>query len=288
MKIVSVAYSRYTGLGNKLFPWARAKIFAERHNCTMVQPIWFSPHGGAITRGGINYVHALRKIWLLGNFRRGENELSILKYIFKYRGMPKHNFVWLRDAEMSDVDGHIIFATRGNGVEGHDFSEFSGESEFLLQSLKQITSKSQLKYTEDFAEEEFIGMNIRCGNDFVSKESGCRGFVKTSIAWFRFALREIRRRYGNMPAIIVSDGGQRQLSDLLDEHNVRLLDSKTAIADLLVLTKAKVLLASGNSSFSEWASFLGQMDTFSSIETPFVHGRGLEYGRKGEKILGLL
>ena len=288
MKIVSAEYCRYTGLGNKLFPWARAKIFARKNSeYKMLCPFWFSPHGGAITRGGIDYAHALRKIWLLGNFIKANDEISLIQYFLHCRNVPLRKFIWLKDALPKEDSDHIVFAVRGNGMEGHDFTEFKGESEFLLRSLECITAPAQLKYVNKFSHCDYIGINIRCGNDFVEKDSGRNGFIKTRCEWFCNALLKIRNLYGNLPAIVVSDGGYKQLASLLKENNVILLNSKAAIADLLVLSRAKVLLASGSSSFSEWASFLGQMDTFSSVETPFIHGKGLEYGRNGEKKLEL-
>jgi len=90
MKLVSAEYMRVTGLGNKLFPWARAKLFARHNGCKMLQSRWFSPRGGAITRGGIDYRFALTKIWLVGNFRRDRDEISCLEYFRKYRKMLGH------------------------------------------------------------------------------------------------------------------------------------------------------------------------------------------------------
>lgn len=67
---VKAQYCRNAGLGNKLFPWARAVVLSENYGYMMIDPIWFSPRGAAITRGGIDYKKALHKIWLLNNFKR--------------------------------------------------------------------------------------------------------------------------------------------------------------------------------------------------------------------------
>lgn len=288
MNIVSSEYSRHSGLGNKLFSWSRAKIFARRHqDYKMLEPIWFSPHGGAVTRGGIDYSRALRKIWLYGNFKRSNEELSRFRYWIQFRHLMQYKFVWLKDAERHTLGGHVVFAKSGTGAEGHDFSEFEGESEFLLRSLYEITPGGKAALDRRIVDSSFIGVNIRCGNDFVSGTDKV-GFQKTRVSWFCYALKEVRMRYGDLPAVIVSDGGPSQLAEILKEPNVTLLDSKTAIADLLTLAAAKVLLGSGNSSFSAWASFLGEMDTFTSVDTPFFHGKGLAYSSRGNKIVGLL
>ena len=282
MKLVSAEFNRGAGLGNKLFPWARAKIFSKTNGCMMLRTKWFSPHGGAITRGGIDYAKALQKIWLLRNFKSVQGEISNLKLLLpRYRNLPIHYAQRLVD--IPDGDGHLIF--KWNTY--HDFIDFKGYQNLLIKEIYKMTNMSQISFADQYNGYDFIGMNIRCGRDFVTRESGLKGYVKTELDWFCQALKDIRKKYGNMPAVVVSDGGEKQLRSLLKEQDVYLLKSKTAIADLLVLTKAKVLLGSGNSTFSAWASFLGQMDTYSSVDTPFKHA-GLEDGRNGAKIVGAI
>jgi len=64
-------------------------------------------------------------------------------------------------------------------------------------------------------------------------------------------------------AVVVSDGTEQDLAPLLELENVEFLRPGCAITDLLILARAKVLIASGGSSFSAWASFLGNMPTIS-------------------------
>lgn len=281
MKLVSAEFCRGAGLGNKLFPWARAKIYSNMNNCPMLRTRWFSPHGGAITRGGIDYAKALRKIWLLRNFRNIPGEIPHWKFLLQYRTLPISFARSLND--LPSEDGHLIFKWNAH----HDFLDLKGCQKFLMGEIYRMTNPSQLAFIDQYKGRDFIGLNIRCGRDFVTKESGMKGYVRTELDWFCDALREVRKKYGNMPAVVVSDGGERQLSLLFKEHNVHLLKSETAVADLLVLTKARVLLGSGNSTFSAWASFLGEMDTYSSIDTPFNHA-GLDDGCNGTKIVGII
>ena len=280
MKLVSAEFNRCAGLGNKLFPWARAKIYSAENGCPMLATRWLSPHGGAITRGGVDYAKALRKIWLVGNFRQVRDEISQLGYFIKYRGLPI-----LIAQSLGDIpcgDGHLVFKWNAH----HDFLDLKGHQAFLRNAIHVMAKPSMLAFADKY-DYDFIGLNIRCGKDFVTKASGGKGYVQTELDWFCQSLSQIREEYGNMPAIVVSDGGYRQLEKLLKEPNVHLLDSPTAIADLLVLSQAKVLLGSGNSTFSAWASFLGEMDTFSSKDTPFTH-EGLKDGRNGAKIVGVM
>ena len=141
----------------------------------------------------------------------------------------------------------------------------------IVNALHDISKPRSLAFANSYHPKPFIGLNIRTGKDFVRKDSGKHGYFLTEIDWFIQALAVTRQRLGNLPAIIVSDGGEKELSAILQVPGTVLLNSSNAIEDLLVLSKSKVLLGSGNSSFSAWASFLGGMDTFSSKETSFSH-----------------
>jgi hypothetical protein len=61
-----------------------------------------------------------------------------------------------------------------------------------------------------------------------------------------------------MPAFVVSDGRDEELADLLGEPHVRRAGIGSAIGDILLLSRARVIIGSGGSSFSAWASFLGE------------------------------
>jgi hypothetical protein len=64
-------------------------------------------------------------------------------------------------------------------------------------------------------------------------------------------------------AYVVTDGTEDQLKCLMRLPNMHFVRPGCAISDLLILSKSKVLLRSGGSSFSAWASYLGQMPTIS-------------------------
>lgn len=279
-------YKRTTGLGNKLFPWSRAKVFAAIKNGKILHHIWFSPRGAGITRGGVDQAKAFRKIWLWKNFRSDSSTLSWALSKWKTTVTKP---VFLADdlfkAEQlvgKHQDAMVVF--RWNSC--HDFRDLQPYSELIKQALMDITLLRQKKFIAQFENYEFIGLNIRAGNDFINADSNEPGYRKTALSWFVEALLQVREKYGNLPAIIVSDGGPKQLAEILSQPDIQLLDSETAIADLLVLTKAKVLLGSGNSTFSAWASFLGKMDTYSSAATPF-NNYHINYNRP-EQVVDIL
>ena len=118
---------------------------------------------------------------------------------------------------------------------------------------------------------------MRCGNDFPSAPPGARRLppgTKTPVPWFRDVLRLVRAgAAGVPPAFVVSDGTPEQLRPLLEEPSVTLVRPGTALSDLLTLARARVLLASGSSSFSAWGAYLGRMPTASHPGQPFSEWR---------------
>lgn len=266
---VKAEYCRNAGLGNKLFPWARAVVMSDRFNYQMIDPIWFSPRGAAITRGGIDYSKALHKIWLFDNFKKRENDISFIRSVFM-QSKSFHTCADLFEANriMSAFPtANILFKWNSN----HHFTDLDPFREHIRKALVSITKDKSLTFVQNNTGPAFIGLNIRTGKDFIKAGSSKQGYFLTEIDWFIEALRIIRKKKGNLPALIVSDGGNKELHSILQEPDTTLLKSHNAIEDLLTLTNSSVLLGSGNSSFSAWASFLGSMDTYSSPQTTFTH-----------------
>lgn len=268
---LKIEYNRNAGLGNKLFPWARAKVLCEDPRFKLLGYQWFSPRGAGIIRGGINYKYALQKIWLVSNFVKDTNSLNLVRSkILELSSGEKSYISNIEDAtKIKDIGKNHILILKWNAC--HYFNDLQPYRSLINRELENIISSKKLKNIESFTKEEFIGANIRMGNDFIESNSIKNGYRKTSLDWFKNSIEKIRLSYGNLPVFVISDGGPKQLSALKSIPNLKIMNNKSAIEDLLILSKSKVLLGSGNSSFSAWASFLGGMDTFSSPQTPFDH-----------------
>ena len=266
MLYTTTEYCRHTGIGNKLFPWSRAKILEQVYGVTMLQQNWISIRGAAVTRGGIDYSKVLGKIYLFNNFINDSYEISKLDWILnKQKSVNKIYVSNLEEAirYLETVNNILIFKWNTD----HFFDDFQNYRELILNALQRITYPSIIKKIE--MKNDFIGVNIRLGNDFVEQDSIKHGYKKTAINWFLDAIPEIRKLHGNLPVYVVSDGSPNQLSIFKKINDVYLVNNNKAIEDLLFLRQAKVLLGSGNSSFAAWASFLGNMPTYASKITPF-------------------
>lgn len=258
------------GFGNRLLPWARSRIFANLHGATMISPIWVRPAVGQIFRGGIDYRAYLRQLVLWGLFHKRQGDLNLLQGLITSRGLPivpePNN---LRQFTLpEDVHGDALVMFHGLG---HYFEPLRGWHGFLRDELLAIT-RTRYQGIVDRYPSVPIGMCIRCGNDFDPSPTDrdvLKPGEKTPIAWFMHSLELVRQAAGYpAAAYIVSDGTREQLKDLLNLDNVHLVRPGSAISDLLVMSKSRVLLASGSSSFAAWGAFLGQMPTASHRGQP--------------------
>jgi hypothetical protein len=261
MPLITTQYSRLTGLGNKLFPWALAKIFAHENNFRMLKQNWISIRGAAVVRGGIDYSTFLGKIYLFNNFHNTSFEDSNFLRIFK----NKYYVNSIKEANSyKKYDAVILF----NAFAEHTFREMYGHQKFLLDELIKITNKSSLKMLENLPN-RYVALNIRSGNDFANSNAKNVVYKKTDIDWFVSSLKKIRKEHPTLPAIIVSDADSSIKTFFSAFENIINFHSKTAICDLLVLSKSSLILGSGASSFSAWGAFLSASPYYSSEDTPF-------------------
>ena len=79
------------------------------------------------------------------------------------------------------------------------------------------------------------------------------------IQWYKNIISKIRE-VSDMPIYIFSDAENTELEEILNINNCKRVYFGSAISDMIALSRCKVLVSSA-STFSMWASFLGQMPT---------------------------
>src|SRR5688572_26703309 len=229
----------------------------------MVAPVWIRPAVGQLFRGGISYDSYVRQIVLAGLFQKRPGDIGFLRYLSMASTLQV-------TSEPLDITSKTFLAscdTRKNCVvefQGLDnfFQPLNGRSALLLERLRSITRARYLSLA-DAPSSVPIGICVRLGNDFgapVLVDGRITGLRKTPTPWFVTVLKALRASVGfDARAYVVSDGTPQQLSELLAQPNVEFVRPGTAIGDLLLLSRAQVLLASGASTFAAWGAFLGQM-----------------------------
>lgn len=271
MLCCQVKFDRGAGLGTRLFPWARCVLFARANDVPMLAPQWVQPRIGPLIRGGIDIRAYHRQILLWGLFRNPPGTVRRLPKLYALLTLTSVE----EPPQIDEPYGggstvrNAVVTFRGAGTL---FECLNGSERFLLHSLQEITKPVWLELVASFGSVP-IGINVRLGNDFrvarSAEEYQTRGALKTPMSWFVASLKRIRDTIGYPArALVVSDGTREELRPLLDLDNVEFVRPGCAISDLLILARSQILLASGGSSFSAWASFLGQMPTISHPGQP--------------------
>lgn len=214
----------------------------------MLSPTWAQLAVGPLLRGETDLRH------YSDLFRAGSDEVTGPRKLLVQLGSRKE-----------DEAGNSLTTANGRPAlkvfagEQERFFHLNGWHEFLGSELRAITQPRWIKAAEQ-VKDVAIAMHVRMG-DFVGGEADPENpHRRVPHTWFAESLKAIRKAVGfPVSATIVSDGKESELRELLDQENVTLVRTGSAIGDLFVLASSKVLIGSAGSSFSAWAAFLGQM-----------------------------
>ena len=235
------------GFGNRLYPWARCHLYSLEHHVPMLAPRWWWPP---------RVRPLLKDLPPVG-------ELPGHLYLRGIRPLPEYiaggRQLFIETTSPGDI--HVF-----RGEEGR-LTDLHGREAELLTALQRMCT------TRLPASQPYIAMHVRRG-DFSDA-------ARTPLSWFASALQALRRKLrGDVPALVVSDGTAKDLGELLREPHVTLVRTGVPLADLLVLSGSRALLASG-SSFSAWAAFLGGMPAVTQRDHSLAW-----YGARSRSFLG--
>lgn len=222
------------GLGNILFPWAKAIIYAKKYNLKRIQTTW--------------------KNIKIGPFIRGERDNRMYFNLFSgsdgITGIKK--FLLLNFSNKVKVF---------SGMDGL-FETFINDRNFILSELLKIINPSYLQKVSRFNHNS-IAIHIRMGDfEVVEDENKLRSGhwnCRLPFKWYKCMIDKIRKE-SSLPIYIFSDASNEELGEILELEDCQRMDLGSSISDMLALSHARVLIASA-STFSMWASFLGQNPT---------------------------
>lgn len=239
------------GLGNKLFVWSRALVFARLNALPLVVEGWCTPHWRNWLRCGDlrlywNYFEpwceiapaARRRVESAGNIVY-EPALGMLPekavpgtvYLFDQQPFWRRCFNGL--VEHRDLIRHEFFA------------HLTAARRAEIDRLPEVPIVAQVRLG-DFR-------RLRQG-ETLAKVGGAR----TPLEYFQKLIEEIRSMAGaELPAAVVSDGSLLELKDLTSMPGVTFVSGRSSLADLVLMARSKVLICSAGSTYSLWAAFLG-------------------------------
>lgn len=235
-----VEFTRGTGLGNRLFPFARAVLAANANpNYRMIHPRFFNLRMATLLKGGVPMKNLLRKTFLFDNFCR----------------LPEEPYYASRDT--------VIFS--GDGDHFRDIAGAAADIRKTLSTRMKPRVYYQQMVLPQLPARPFVGVNIRLGNDFKTAHSRDDfrrlGGVKTPLKWFVNSISQINEHFPDkFNFVCVSDGDLTKYEGgfFARTPNLSILQTKYAITDLMALSNASFILASGGSSFSAWAAYLAE------------------------------
>ena len=223
------------GLGNLLFPIARALLGQARFGGTFVHP-------------------TMRQI-KIGPIIRRERDLRTYGKIFRGR-RPDEWAHWakaktLRRVSEVDFGGSPDKVTVTYAGVRHFFHDIYG---FREEMVDWIGQNAILKGS--MAESYDIGVHIRLG-DFRSANSDDQA-IRQSFEWYRGAFSRAKQLLGvRAPrTVLFTDEDPRVVSEQVGIPGVEFDPSRNAVTALVNLSKADCIIAS-RSTFSSWGVFIG-------------------------------
>lgn len=244
-----------SGLANLLYMYTRALIYAKKNNLQIIWPTWFSIQLDRIIKckkdkrwyndlfvNRSGYIGGWKKLLLLATKKKILITQEIPNNLNEYK--------------------NTIFCFWG--FYGHPLENIKNDSSILLTDLIRNLHKKNLKvFQYDFNNK--IGIHIRL-DDFKTYNTNDISIKLNSripLQWYVNTINRIRMVISSEILIeIYSDGTKEELSQVLQMPNVKKITFGTAIADMLALSKYKLLIGSG-STFSVLARYLGRMDSIS-------------------------
>jgi hypothetical protein len=252
-----------SGLGNMLLPWARCEIFCRQHGLASLAPRWSHFKLGPLLRGERDKRYYVG-LFTQQSYQRGLSKLSILARARKIEESDAEAFMAARSGEQPGALGRpsVVLFRDLRGM----FAPLLPHREFVRRRMLEILRPS-LRQTIDQTPVDFvIGAHIRRGDKTALKLGqpwpvGEHHFGQPD-EWFVACVQNIRKVLGYpAPVRIFSDAHDEQLTSIMALENVQRAAPNPSIVDIFLLSKSKILITTGTSSFSMWASYFGLMPT---------------------------
>lgn len=245
------------GLANRLFPWARAEIYRKYQNdIVMLAPNWTQIK--------------------IGTFIRHEKDLRLYMGLFNndgyLTGVPKMLSLMTRK-RVSEEEAISLTESERHGLLDGKLVLFSGmknlthdlmgHHDFLHQRLVDMLQPKLRRMLHETTVDYEIAVHARRSDVPVfqmGEHIQKRQHYGAPDQWYIKLIEQIREAVGREVSVrVFSDAYPEQIKDLLSVPGVSKAEDAPSIVDILRLARAKVLLASPTSTFSTWASFLGQV-----------------------------
>lgn len=282
-------YGRGAGLGNELFPWAKAFIAGQELGARVLQPAW-----GLNRRPYYRYFGTSRVDWLL--HRTLGTVLPAYAFTesdYRATGETDYGRAMRKFAEKTGLMHRKAWVLFTEGMWG-GYHALRSARPFVLGALQRGRGVDDNLYDlaqRQIADHLVVAVHVRLG-DFAQadREMTYRGRFNVAVPlhWYRQVCRHLASDLdGKVTFELFSDGSPAALAPFVEEFQPLTTwhQSDTVCSDLLAMAQADALVCS-LSSFSLWAAFLSERPYLWFEPQLQVHGRhrslwGHEPGQQG-------
>ena len=237
------------GLGNLMLIYFRAWLVARERGYEFIWPTWPSIKPGA--------------------YLRREKDKRFYADLFRNRsgyidGLKKQRLIRRRDAVTVNARAYDYSRIGGDSVILYKYFHMDFEDlvphvdEIREEIVRNLSRKSSRGLEGDMS--RCVNIHVRLGDFAVNTNAlnAGRDNMRIEIGWYAAIVRKLKDILGEGVAFnVFSDGSDEELGELLAIPGVRRVFYGNSLADILALSRAPLMVASG-SSFSLWARFLGQ------------------------------
>lgn len=246
-----------TGLGNQLFPMLKAIVFAHLNHLPLNITGFYKINPGVYLR------KEKSKRQCTGYFIFQKSlAAEILDKIKNWFLTKRNNCVYgpaIERIEHKGIQDNRIFIFNNLPHWSNYFEGLKLHRQLVIDLFYSVLRPEIAKLVES-KEKPIIAVHIRMG-DFKKLSPGVDfkkvGGVRTPEQYFIDCINTIRKIHGTiLPVSIFSDGSRDELKKILELPATELVEGNKDVVDLILLSKAKIVVASAGSTFSYWAGFL--------------------------------
>jgi hypothetical protein len=238
------------GLGNKLFIWAKAYTFSRLNRIPLRVTGWLHFQKAPLLHG-----LDLRLYW---NYFKRVDEAGSRTNRYAARS---YRVISEPAVERREIETGVIYEYSEVPHWSNYFGDIREYRDQVRAALMDMLTDARVRELGRH-KPPVIAANVRMG-DFKklqpNEDFAKAGNARTPIAYFRELIQNIRKLHSALlPVEIVTDGNASELGELLELPNVSMAPRRSKIADILMMSRSKILLCSASSTFSYWAGFLGE------------------------------
>lgn len=260
------------GLGNLLFPYARAICLRERYKGLLVSPTWPQLKIGPVVRRESDWR------WYFNLFKSLDTDVGLTKFYALAPICERVN----EDQIDCATERTIVQVSGMRGL-------FDGLGRYRVAIASDLIARTHKSNTRDVwrkgRRNSVVCVHVRLGDFAPPPKDGVVNKQTNSaspMSWYVEVIRRIQAMFPGLQYEVHSDGTDEELASLLEIENVyRPRAVRDAWHAISLMANSRFLVASG-STFSMWASFLGGLPAIyypGQLKTPVLHNPEKEFER---------